>query len=481
MAEYQVIKDKLTASGLTVSASDWIIKALSPATPTGKGCLIPDSSCAPVAVPEYVYSETIPAYGSGSWDLLLITPPTYPTLMYAVAAAAGFDYANTVWQPGTNCTIYTVNTEASTSALLVPNLMNALIWGSSSITPGTAYTIEPSTQPLMWRRAYSSLTAYLVASDLNNQGTITSGQYPGRVSKASVGQYVSSAPGLGIFHAYDLLEIPLNEVNMTAMNPKVRVAPAKQGVYQPAYNKGPTFEWAAPAGMPALVMSLAGAFSSVPGIQAGGPTGAAALGSLVAPNDPTSSVIQSGWLTALANTQANTVYSYGTDNTMTGVSLWRGLSNGASVTCKVVVGLEIQAGPQSPIRQFNVPAADYEPRALQVYYDLVHDMPHTYPASSNFLNMVLSAASALLPSVLPAVAGFITRGLAPYVPARTDQPEMAGSAVSFSRPRAVMPAERAVRAMAPPRKTPKKKKQKKVRILRSSSAGSRGSRGGRRG
>jgi hypothetical protein len=423
------------------------VKALSPATPAGNGCVIPDSSAVPVAVPEYVYSSTVNGYGAGSWDMLIITPPTYPVLLYAVTAAAGFDFASTQWQPGVNCAVKIIQAEPTTSAVLNGVNVNYMQLGAapSAGATGGGITLEPSTQPLKWRRAYSSLTAYLVASDLNNQGTITSGQYPARIAQYQPGSARGASPN-AYLSSYELLEVPLNEANMTAMNPKVRVAPAKQGVYQPAYNIGPTFEWACPRPMPSLMFdagSVVNPFVYFPTLVSTAyqfSQQTAALHSFLVPMDPTTNRVQDSYFATNDGAGGTLPYTYGSDNTMTGVSIWRGLDKAASVTLKVVVGLEIQVSPTSPIRQFVVPAGDYEPKALQLYYDLVHDMPHTYPASSNFLQAVLGAVRTLLPSVLPHVSSIIqsARGvfgpIPPPVPvkavSRAEQPEMRASAES---------------------------------------------------
>jgi hypothetical protein len=122
---------------------------------------------------------------------------------------------------------------------------------------GPAYSqitaLLPSTQPLGWRDAYRSSTQYLVASDLNNQGTVTSGQFPARLSTIwPLAVFSPTAIPNSQGYTIKVLELPLNEADMTAWDPKIRVAPAKQGCYQPLYNMGPTFEFGRGAGMPSV-------------------------------------------------------------------------------------------------------------------------------------------------------------------------------------------------------------------------------------
>jgi hypothetical protein len=126
---------------------------------------------------------------------------------------------------------------------------------------------------------------------------------------------------------------------------------------------------------------------------------------------------------------------------MCGVTLFRGLNTAASITIKFIVGLEIQPNPISPVRQFVVPAAEYEPKALQLYAELIRDMPQAYDARANFLGAVLAAASTLLPMIMPHVSGIIRsfRGepeqkQVESVTQRVDQPEMRVASVSAMPP-----------------------------------------------
>jgi hypothetical protein len=441
MAEAATITDRLQKAGISQNAAEWVIKALSAAAPNGIGALIPDSSAVPVANPEYVYSTTVSAYGAGAWDMLVLTPPTYPLLAVIVTAAAGFDFANTAWAPG-NTTVTTVLAEGYTSAQLhTQDVYTYTVIAPPVIGTNTVVTLEPSTQPIKWRKSYSSLTSYLVASDTTNQGTVTSGQYPARINPY-LSTTVAAQPGKN-FYSFECLEVPLNEANMTASNPKVRVAPAKMGVYQPLYNAGPTFEWAVPRPFPNVSpdynWTTTGIMYVTPPLPVINRRMYTAVPSILAPIDPTAGTLQDGFsiLSGTSGSAQAGSYSYGVDNTMTGVSIWRGLSNSASVTHKMVVGLEIQVSPTSPVRQFVVPAAEYEPKALQVYFDLCHDMPHSYPSSANFLGAVLAAAKTLLPMVLPAVSGIISHFTGPPPPpppmpvvVREVQPEMSTSSTN---------------------------------------------------
>jgi hypothetical protein len=374
--------------------------------------------------------------------MMIVLPPTYPLLAYIVTGPAGVDFTLGWAQAGMTVTVLLA--EPASSAIASPAAITVFV-GSAWVV-GTLAQFQPSTQPTRWRRSYSSATSYLVASDLNNQGTVTSGQFPGRVATVNPWLVGAGGPGFDTMYAVKMLEIPLNEPDMTAVDPKIRVAPAKQGVYQPLYNLGPAFDWALPDGMACLgtnqgALNPQGVWAPSAALNLGAAQ-PAGVPSLLFPVDTTNNLL-SDYAAAYTAMNANPMlptcpYTYGTDNTMSGVSIWRGLSPAASVTTKFVLGLEVCPSPTSPIRQFVVPAADYEPKALQLYFDLVHDMPHTYPASSNFLGAVLAAVSSLLPSVLPHISGVIRSvqgAVGVYrehkaAAAREDQPEMAGSSSS---------------------------------------------------
>jgi len=276
-------------------------------------------------------------------------------------------------------------------------------------------------------------------------------------------------------------EIPLNENDMTSMNPKVRVAPAKQGVYLPMYNEGPTFPWARGADFPTLGsppdVATSQNFLVAPNFSAAFlPTLApSALPELLVALDTTRDRAMDDFIAGFITvpTTPQNPYSWGHSGEMVGVSLYRGLNNAASLTIKMVLGVEIAPSPTSPIRQFVVDPPGYDPRALQLYFDLVHDMPHSYPASSNFLNAIISAAQTLLPILLPHIPAVIS-GIGQLFgrpPQASSQPEMRDSAHSRITAPPQPAATRGVRV----------KKNKRVVKVRGSSVASRASRGSRRG
>jgi hypothetical protein len=454
MAEFATIRSRLATSGLTMQSAEWLLKAMSPATPTGAACSIPDTSSVPVATPEYVVSTTLSApsgAGVGSWDLIVVTLPTYPVLGYAYAQAAGFNFAATSWATGGGV-FNSILAEPFAASISSTNAVISNVLGTAVLTNTSLITYEPSTLPLKWRRAYSSLTAYMTASDLYNGGTVTSVQVPSRVATYIPGEYVSvgAAPALW---QMALVEVPLSEQAMTSMSPKVRIAPANTGLYCPGYNTGPEFKWAEPAFTPAV--SLDSSFAANKTVYypqnglVGGTYASASVPTILSPTDPTVGSVrdEANFVNMLIGNSA-TAYSVGMDSTMCGVHIFRGLNNPATITLKFVVGLEISPAPESPIRQFIVPDMGYEPRAMQLYWDLVRDMPHVYPASANFLGAVLSSLKGLLPSLLPSLASGARAALDYFVPptvvrrvpipnaieVRSSQPELSGRRAKVLQP-----------------------------------------------
>lgn len=487
MADFSVLKDRLEKSGLTGNAAEWLLKAINPATPGASGILIPDASCDPVATPETVVSVTIPPFGGSNWDCLILKPPTYPLLAIVVTGPAGADFTNT-WA---GFTVTVVQTEPGTSSHDVVGQYQNYVMGAAHSGSVQIASLSPSTYPAKWRATARSATEYLVASDLYNQGTVTSGQYPPRIKQYKP-WVVYGTPPDAYNYSFETLQVPLNEADMTVLNPKVRVAPAKQGVYQPIYNGGPTFQWATARELAASGTDVAFGTGTGSGVlfypassQQTNPQAPAATPTLIAPLDTTNDLALESWMYgAQINwpAAANNPYSWGTSNELCGVSIYRGLSNNASITLKMVLAMEIVPTPTSPIRQFVKTAADCEPRAIQLYYDLIRDLPQSYPSSSNFLGAVLTAARTLLPQLLPHIPGAIDavssafggpRIFAPMPTVeptgkREAQPEMAAS--SRSRP----PPDRAV--VAPSMTRARRRKVKVAPARRATSASSTRSR-----
>jgi hypothetical protein len=482
MADYANLKQRLETAGVGGTSAEWLLKALSPATPNGQGCQIPDMNAVSVATPEFVVSQTVSAPGAASWDCLVIKPPTYPLVAVVVAAPTGFAYDTTRWDSAGNV-ITIIQTENPLTAVTDTMNVSPVVSGAAVGAQSTATTLLPTTQPQRWRTAARSMTEYLVASDLNNQGTVTSGLYPAR--RMPMPGVVWGLVPTALAYELNMLEVPLNEANMTNMNPKVRVAPAKQGCYQPQYSAGPTFEWAQAGAVPSLMSDWNSAtngkyyFTLCPGFSATVQqlVGAGLPGATVF-SDPAASTGQTTWMTTAFGSPllASNPYTWGYDNMMTGISIYRGLSASASITLKSVVSLEIIPGPESPIRQFAKPAIAHDIRALQLYAELVADLPHSYPATANFLGAVLSAASALLPKVMPHVlsgVSSVVKSLQEKFPAEREyQPEMRESSMTVIRePRSLRASS--VASTRSKRSVKVKPRKSKVKIARAPSASRR--------
>jgi hypothetical protein len=479
MADFSSLKSRIIGAGLSPGAVDWLLKAMSPASTGGKGCTIPDESAAPVATPEFVQEFTVPPPSNVIWDMIVITPPTYPLVAMIWTAPTGFNFSATQWA-GTGAGAV-ILAEPATSAVVDATTVQQYILGAAASTNVTHYTPWPSTQPNLWRTSYRSITGYLVASDLNNQGTVSVGQYPTDVTTFNPWSAYAA-----VDYSFETLELPLTEQDMTSLAPKIRVAPAKTGVYLPHYEVGPQFPYCKARNYPGMGQDYSeGAggnnttfFPPTPGINAlisqsqGLPT-------LLMPTDSANGTVQTslpaGYGSLVVPFTATNPYTWGVGTGMTGVQIWRGLSPGASVTFKTVLGLEICPSPTSPIRQFVMPPGAYEPKALELYFALIQEMPHSYPASANFLNTILTGISQLLPVVLPHISSALSHFFprpAPPVSDRAAQPEMASSAVSRTvrtpaRPRASSVASRrsSVRSSKQVRVKIAKKAKRRVRAL----------------
>lgn len=406
--------------GVTGEAASWLLKALHPASPEWTAAPIPDPTGVPVATPEYVQTITVGTNSAGNaWDCCVVQYPTFPAVAHVVTAAKGFDFTNVSnWGSGTVSLVSVENCIATPSfgwVKIAPTAANAAVSGTTWATAST---------PARWRTLYRSMTAYLVSSDIQNEGTVTSVQVEPQVGLRG-GYYgttiLNGTPG-GV--AVRTTSLPLSESSMTLLDPKVRVAPAKTGVYVPMYNCGPTFQWCDRTPLSTVLVDLA----TPPGVYVPAPAGIwPGLIDMVWPYDPNNGATQNcNWM--LSSGILNTVASIteGTDNQTCAVTIFRGLDSSASLTFKFVTAVEIQPLDISPVKQFVTSSAKVCPEAIALYYATVHDMPHAYPSSANFLGAVLAglgaAARMLAPVILPALGSGLQKLVEWVVPAPTAAP-----------------------------------------------------------
>lgn len=408
------LQRRLAPYGVDGEAAAWLLKCLHPALPASSPG-IPDHSYVHSVRPEF-RSQTIigapPGLATPTWDLLIWRRPTEGSPVRWCAAPGG-----------TNFRVNGLPAGATAGEVTLIDHLPGLPSAMSHVTPGndTAFpisTIVPADDAYVWRTQYASLTAYLTASALNDQGTVFAVQQqrdvmPDLGTLAFNGSY---DPPLIVRRART--SVPFEENEMLLMDPKAYTAPAREGVYLPLRLSGPSQLFVRPSvddtGLMKVQDSIVGFPSSQPGF---GTTRRAPLMGTIVSNYDQQYVSQ---YYPFTDTTLNS-YEFSWDNVHQAVIIFRGLAPAASVTLKHYVGLEQQPGVDAPTRQFARVPNMYVPRAMEAYYRLVHELPSAYPSSFNALGTILGAISSVaqrlwpvVQRVVPAIGAGVRAAVADY-------------------------------------------------------------------
>lgn len=413
MASTAELESRLTELGVPALGRDWLRKALHPAGVGAPGVAIPDLSSIPTARPEYVVERVVGApveLSTPTWDCIMYTIPGNVTATVIETGPAGSDFSGRVAPtdvPGGHSV-------AMRSQEIV---YSQSVSGYGTVTgPGyvtLGYTGE--TRPVAWRAAYRSLTVYMSASAISDQGTVTSGQFPGNPVSASeaLNLWRSPAPPPPFGHSSQTtFTLPMNEPDMLLGNPQCRVGAARDGVYIPLRLAGPTASFTTSGATQMLIdtnvggnIVLAPSAGSYRGshwavaARLGGPIQMAAytvddLPTVPSPSGPRQVLVDDGF-----------------DGYLCSVTIWRGLSPTATLTVKSIVGLEVAVGPESPIRAFVKPPLPPIPAALDAYYGIIAVAPQVYPSSYNVFGAILPLLSSVARMAAPFVLPLVGQGV----------------------------------------------------------------------
>lgn len=383
------VQKRLAPFGVEGAAAEWLVKALHPAAPTSAPSF-PDESYVESVRPEYRATEVIEApagLATPAWDLAVLRLPGDSTQVVWMSGNAGINFETDLGlsRGYIQLTGYTTADNISLSNF-VP-----------SATQLTLRRQIPSDGRQAWRTTYASLTAYMTASALNDQGTVYAAQIP-RVPDRTYDVTVngSTAPPMVIdtWSAF----LPANENSLLLMSPKAYTAPAREGAYIPVRLNGPAQPYIRGGRVCGPVQDATATYGNI-----GAMSGALAI----ARAHPITTRLLTGF-EFLGDGFDDYTYNYGYDNTSCAVMIFRGLSPNASITLKYYAGLELEVFADSVVRQFAVAPTPYTPAALQAYYRVVSEMPAVYPASFNALGTlataIISAARRLWPMVRPVFA-----------------------------------------------------------------------------
>lgn len=387
------LQARLAPFGVEGAAAAWMAKALHPAG-VGSAPLMPDQTYVEAVRPEYRSQAIISApvgLVTPSWDLAIVRVPGDDAPVFWSAGNSGIDFATTPALAKGQISLS--DWDYATTDGVLTNVLPS--------SPGVSCgRLLPGDGRVSWRCSYASLTAYLTASALNDQGTVFSGQIS-RVPEYQTNPRFNfaqlSPAGNPLLVQGASVRLPTNEDQLLLMAAKPYTAPARDGVYIPIRLNGPEQSFVAPPfGPHGMWQTAAGSwfggaastYLTIPGPQ-----------DWQAVTDISTGFVENGAGGPLQR------YNWGFDNTACAVTFFRGLSPAASITLKYYTGLELEVRPDSIVRQFTVVPSGYSPRALEAYYRVCQEMPNVYPSSFNSIGLLASAVMAAASKIWPMVQG----------------------------------------------------------------------------
>lgn len=456
----------LASRGLVGPGADWLLRALHPSGSTPSGC-IPDLSRCPSFCmdmrPALVVSPPGNVGSGDLWDCLIWCPPGDSTIAIIVTAPAGVDFNTAV-----------PITPLSLSGTAVVQVLSAQPQGPEHHYAST--TLEPymdgsgnsdfqssyfpASLPVAFRTAYRSITASLTASALNNQGTVYSTQFARRLTPSGMAftDHIAGQEGAPQYIAAGWQTyVPFDENTLNMMSPSAETRPARDGVYMPFRLSGPTQDFVQPAMTQLQSYETVGNTGAGAGayysskwlgitqyVAAGGASAQSYYpnimpGVAVPITDPTAASGQTWppWYAMFgfrtdnpyispnnvvgANyTSNNLPFDTGFDNCAQGVTIFRGLSQQATITVQGYLGLEIIPRMDSPFISMVKEPPPPDPRVLPAYYEIVNSMPVSYPSRYNSLGLLLPllvdalrVVAPHIPSAVSAVVRYLRPGPKP--------------------------------------------------------------------
>lgn len=397
----------LNTRGLSAPAANWVARALHPPADHLGPVHFPDATFRPVVPmvtrPSLVVSAPPGLAEGATWDLCVINFPGDAVAAHFCAAPAGTDFAG----PGVPAAPFYTGVLPS-----LPSTPGGLRFTTIDTGATLRDYIAPGieTDHCSYRVVASSCTMYMTASSLYDGGVVTSGQV--NAPPVTGCGYTDSVPhpplnyfGGGLSNLFCL---PLNEAQMNNEIPGVRVAPAKEGTYLPLRLMGPTVPFVSRPAVPGVT------FWSTTGnlLSWGVDTNSLYTTTLPIVAMQNGNVdTQVGWLRSLVMTKALPAMATNADsafgNLATGVTIFRGLDQRATITLRMFMCYELIPRATSPLRSLVVNGPGEDQLAVSTYYNLVKSMPVAYPARDNGLGLLLpklmSALRFLGPIVMPHV------------------------------------------------------------------------------
>lgn len=406
----QLVK-RLANAGLTDYGAQFVASALSPAD--GSALKMPDERTCPSVVQRFIEEATVSAPSTGSWDCLIIKPPSDSIAAIiatkdAVTSPEEFNVApagSVTLQVLYNTNYTSLGVSASVVAGTIPDFASAVVLASELLFS-------------QWRLGASSLTVTNTSSSLSDGGTVYASQYS-RALPPTFGTFINGATAGPSSNQMLMtpcwaIDLPMSSSEMSKLAARgLYTTKAKHGAYVPCLPSGDDHPFVVPpsANLP-FAREYAGGGTWGGGILAVNQALAESQGiegTLRFLNGTTGS---NGFVPWSVGNQASTTYgapnsffTSGVDTSVAwGVTLFEGLPADGTLSVKAVSTLEYIPLDVSPGRSFLTPAPMYDERAMAMLARLAAEQAHAYPAKDNFLGGLMSligrAASTLAGPVL---------------------------------------------------------------------------------
>jgi len=273
----------------------------------------------------------------------------------------------------------------------------------------------------------------MTASALSDQGTLYVSTFDRPVTNKSYARWPVNLAGLPTTYQFNQFVFPFDENRLMLTDPRTVVTPAKDGAYVPIRLCGPSQPFVSAnaekygsvifqnpiIANPNLFSYGAGPLfpdTAFPSPMCGrypfNLADTSSFGGLLG---------SPGWQ---GNIPVNSQWCIdsGYDNVNHVVMIFRGLANSASITFKLVSGLEVIPRLDSPVLQFTQKPVRFSPNALSFYQAVAEEMRTVYPSSFNSFGTILSAIGSAASRIWPVVRG-IGSALVPVLDKALGAPE----------------------------------------------------------
>jgi len=357
----------MQALGPDLESSAYALRYLHPMDETIHGGMrIPDEhstySSALEGRTQFTIAGPTPISGSSTWNCDMI-----------VSAIPDVAYFYRTWIPGNPITMD-----------WTPVPYAAFPYGnghdSTATPPITGVTPTLVTQTTQYRAAFSGITCHLNAAGLNDAGMVYAGQFGAEYAHVSTG-----TPGVNVVTDTLALSAPVDENTLYQMCGAAIQQEAREGVYMPLMYNNPAQQF--------TQVGLGNAFGTTPGIPA------TQYGVLINGGNPITVPVGTGQSIAmLVSPQVNMT---------TGVILWRGLYNAATLQVKTRLGLECVPGPNSLWAPFTESSPPYQPATLAKCTMVRQRLPQAFPAHYNDLSSILDTIGGIIMGPVRGVADML--------------------------------------------------------------------------